>query len=80
LRVYIAPCGIGLGHITRSDPIAKELERRGNATIFSTYLDGLDYAKHNHLPTYEAVPINFKVTNDGTIDFKRTAATSGFSL
>jgi len=80
LRVYIAPCGIGLGHITRSDPIAKELNRRGNLTIFSTYLDGLDYARHNHLPTYEAVPINFRVTSDGTIDFKRTAATSGFSL
>jgi len=80
LHVYVAPCGIGLGHITRSVPIAEELERRGNQVAFSTYLDGLDFAKHNHLPTYEAVPINFKVTSDGTIDFKRTAATSGFSL
>ena len=80
LHVYIAPCGIGLGHITRSLPIAEELERRGNKVAYSTYLDGLDFAKHNHLPTYEAVPINFRVTGDGTIDFKRTAATSGFSL
>jgi len=80
LRVYIAPCGIGLGHITRTDPIAKELNRRGVQTVFSTYLDGLEYAKHHHLRTFEAVPINFKVTSDGTIDFKMTAATSGFSL
>jgi UDP-N-acetylglucosamine--N-acetylmuramyl-(pentapeptide) pyrophosphoryl-undecaprenol N-acetylglucosamine transferase len=80
LHVYVAPCGIGLGHITRSLPIAEELERRGNQVAYSTYLDGLDFAKHNHLPTYEAVPINFRVTSDGTIDFKRTAATSGFSL
>jgi UDP-N-acetylglucosamine--N-acetylmuramyl-(pentapeptide) pyrophosphoryl-undecaprenol N-acetylglucosamine transferase len=80
LRVYLAPCGIGLGHITRAHPIANELEHRGIETVFSTYLDGLDYAKRNHLRTYEAVPINFRVTNDGTIDFKRTAATSGFSL
>ena len=80
LRVYLAPCGIGLGHITRVHPIATELNRRGVETVFSTYLDGLDYAKHNHLPTYEAVPINFKVRTDGTIDFKLTAATSGFSL
>jgi UDP:flavonoid glycosyltransferase YjiC (YdhE family) len=78
--VYIAPCGIGLGHITRTDPIAKELNRRGVQTVFSTYLDGLEYAKHHHLRTFEAVPINFKVTSDGTIDFKMTAATSGFSL
>lgn len=40
----------------------------------------MDFAKHNHLFSYEAVPINFKVGNDGTIDFKMTAATSGFSL
>jgi UDP-N-acetylglucosamine--N-acetylmuramyl-(pentapeptide) pyrophosphoryl-undecaprenol N-acetylglucosamine transferase len=80
LRVYLAPCGIGLGHITRAHPIANELEHRGIETVFSTYLDGLDYAKRNHLRTYEAVPINFRVTNDGAIDFKKTAATSGFSL
>jgi UDP:flavonoid glycosyltransferase YjiC (YdhE family) len=80
LRVYLAPCGIGLGHITRAHPIANELKHRGIETVFSTYLDGLDYAKRNHLLTYEAVPINFRVTNDGTIDFKKTAATSGFSL
>jgi UDP-N-acetylglucosamine--N-acetylmuramyl-(pentapeptide) pyrophosphoryl-undecaprenol N-acetylglucosamine transferase len=80
LRVYLAPCGIGLGHITRAHPIANELKHRGIETVFSTYLDGLDYAKRNHLRTYEAVPINFRVTNDGTIDFKKTAATSGFSL
>ena len=80
MRVYLAPCGIGLGHITRAHPIANELKNRGVETVFSTYLDGLDYAKRNHLRTYEAVPINFRVTNDGTIDFKKTAATSGFSL
>ena len=78
--MYIAPCGIGLGHITRTDPVARELNRRGVETVFSTYLDGLEYAKHNHLRAFEAVPINFKVTSDGTIDFKMTAATSGFSL
>lgn len=80
MRVYMAPCGIGLGHITRAIPIAKELNARGIETVFSTYLDGLEYAKRNHLPTYEAVPIYFRVTTDGAIDFKMTAASSGFSL
>ena len=78
--MYLAPCGIGLGHITRTVPIAEELKRSGNEIVYSTYLDGLDFAKQNRLPTFEAVPINFKVTSDGTIDFKYTAATSGFSL
>ncbi len=80
MRVYIAPCGIGLGHITRASPIANELNRRGFETAFSTYLDGLDYAKMNHFPVYEAEPISFRVTTEGAIDFKMTAATSGFSL
>jgi UDP:flavonoid glycosyltransferase YjiC (YdhE family) len=66
--------------MTRAHPIANELKHRGIEAVFSTYLDGLDYAKRNHLRTYEAVPINFRVTTDGTIDFKTTAATSGFSL
>ena len=76
----MAPCGIGLGHITRMHPIAKELSRRGILSTFSTYLDGLQYARHHAIPTFEAAPINFRVRNDGTIDFKMTAATSGFSL
>ena len=80
MRVYLAPCGIGLGHITRLDPIAQELTKRGNRVVFSTYLDGLDYAKKKKLPTFAAVPLNFKVTTDGAIDFKMTAATAGFSL
>jgi UDP:flavonoid glycosyltransferase YjiC (YdhE family) len=80
LRVYLAPCGIGLGHITRVHPIAEELNKRGIQTVFSTYLDGLDYARREELPTFEAVPINFRVKSDGTIDFKMTAATAGFSL
>jgi UDP:flavonoid glycosyltransferase YjiC (YdhE family) len=76
----MAPCGIGLGHVTRAVPIAKELNARGVETAFSTYLDGLEYMKRNDISSYEAVPIYFQVTNDGTIDFKHTAATSGFSL
>ena len=61
-------------------PIAKELNARGILTTFSTYLDGLQYARQHALPTFDAIPINFRVRNDGTIDFKMTAATSGFSL
>ncbi|HXX72821.1 MAG TPA: hypothetical protein VEI80_03930, partial [Candidatus Acidoferrales bacterium] len=80
MRVYLAPCGIGLGHVTRLRPIGEELARRGDKVAYSTYLDGLDYARSNELPVFAAVPLNFRVTADGTIDFKMTAATAGFSL
>jgi len=80
LRVYVAPCGIGLGHITRCEPIADALTSRGVEVVYSTYLDGLDYARKRRLPTLPTVPIEFKVKEDGTVDFKMTAARSGFSL
>jgi len=80
LRVYIAPCGIGLGHITRCEPIADALSSRGAEIVYSTYSDGLDYARRRRLPTLPTISIGFKVKEDGTVDFKTTAATSGFSL
>ena len=80
MRVYVAPCGIGLGHITRCEPIADVLTSRGAEVVYSTYLDGLDYARKRGLKTLPTVSIGFKVKEDGTIDFKMTAATSGFSL
>jgi len=80
LRVYVAPCGIGLGHITRCEPIADALVSQGAEVVYSTYSDGLDYARRRGLPTLPTVSIGFKVKEDGTVDFKMTATTSGFSL
>ena len=80
MRVYVAPCGIGLGHITRCEPIAEALASQGAEVVYSTYLDGLDYARKRGLRTLPTIPIGFKVKEDGTVDFKMTAATSGFSL
>ena len=80
MKVYVAPCGIGLGHITRCEPIADALVSQGVEVVYSTYSEGLDYARRRGLPTLPTVPIGFKVKEDGTVDFKMTAATSGFSL
>jgi len=75
MRVYFAPCGIGLGHVGRSIPIARKLE---NAEIvFSTYKDGVDYVKQEGLPLVEAPPIGFQVKQDGSVDFRQTAVNPG---
>lgn len=37
MRIYIAFCGIGLGHAFRSLEIGKELEKRGHMVRYSTY-------------------------------------------
>jgi len=76
----MAPCGLGLGHIARCEPIARRLIEEGATVIFSTYLDGLQYANRKKFRTVETIPISFKVRLDGSVDFKRTASSSGFSL
>jgi len=80
MKVYIAPMGLGLGHIARCEPIARRLIEKGATVIFSTYLDGLQYAKRKRFRTVETVPISFRVRPDGSVDFKKTASSSGFSL
>lgn len=80
MKVYVAPCGIGLGHVTRCEPIAKELIRQGHHVVFSTYSDGLEYAQNKGFTLMKSHPIGFRVREDGAVDFKLTAATSGFSL
>lgn len=80
MRVYVSPCGVGLGHIARTVPIVDELRSRGAEVVFSTYLDGLEYAEARGYSLVQTVPISFKVKADGTVDFKQTAARSGLSL
>ncbi len=80
MRVYVSPCGVGLGHIARTVPIVEELRSRGVEVVFSTYLDGLEYAEARGYRLVRTVPISFKVKADGTVDFKQTAARSGLSL
>jgi UDP-N-acetylglucosamine--N-acetylmuramyl-(pentapeptide) pyrophosphoryl-undecaprenol N-acetylglucosamine transferase len=75
MRVYFAPCGIGLGHVGRCIPIARKLE---NADIvFSTYREGINYVKQEGFPLIEAPPIVFQVKPDGRVDFRQTAVTQG---
>lgn len=80
MKVYFAPCGIGLGHVTRCEPIIRKLQNAGIDAVVSTYLDGLAYSQSRGLSTVAAYPISFSVKTDGTVDFKRTAAASGVSL
>jgi UDP:flavonoid glycosyltransferase YjiC (YdhE family) len=76
----MAPCGVGLGHITRCEPIARELVKRGGEVVFSTYGDGIGYAEKMKLKLLETVPIYLRVRQDGSVDFKSTATRSGLSL
>jgi UDP-N-acetylglucosamine--N-acetylmuramyl-(pentapeptide) pyrophosphoryl-undecaprenol N-acetylglucosamine transferase len=77
MRVYFAPCGIGLGHVGRVVPIAKKLAEKKAEITFSTYLDGIRYIENEKLPLLKAPPIGFQVRLDGSIDFRQTVVNPG---
>lgn len=76
-RIYFAPCGIGLGHISRSVPIAKEVMNRGAQVLCSTYLEGVHYAEKYSLPVVASPDLSMDVDMTGSIDIKATTLISG---
>lgn len=80
MKVYVSACGIGNGHIARCDPLISRLMGSGSDVLVSTYSDGYAYALRRGFKTVRALPINYRTRPDGSVDFKRTATSSGFSL
>jgi len=78
-RVYFSPCGMGLGHVSRCVPIAKEVQRLGGEVMFSTYLEGVDYLSQFCFPVAKAPEIYLETDKRGSIDLKATVSTRGFS-
>jgi UDP:flavonoid glycosyltransferase YjiC (YdhE family) len=77
MKVYFAPCGIGLGHVGRVVPIARKLQKRGADLVFSTYTDGIGYVERENFPLIKAPPVGAQVKPDGSIDFRKTAINPG---
>jgi len=77
MRVYFAPCGIGLGHVGRCIPIAKRFMEKKAEIMFSTYREGIHYVERQKFPLIKAPPIDFQVKSDGTIDFRQTVVDPG---
>jgi len=78
MRVYFAPCGIGLGHVGRNVPIARKLITQEEARVlFSTYKDGIPYIENEQLPLAKAPSIGVRVKPEGSIDFKQTLVNPG---
>ncbi len=76
-RIYFSPCGIGLGHVGRTLPIADELRSRGSEVMFSTYLEGVDYVRRRGFPVVSAPAFNLQSDYTGRIDLRASAVTQG---
>jgi UDP:flavonoid glycosyltransferase YjiC (YdhE family) len=76
-RVYFTPNGIGLGHVSRNMPIANELRRQGADVLFSTYLEGVDYAKMQGFRVVSVPPISMVNDSSGSIDLRMSSVRQG---
>ncbi len=76
MRVYLSPCGMGVGHVSRCKTIVDALVERDWSVLVSTYSSGLEYARRLGYTTVETVPLWLKTNSEGRVDFKLTAATS----
>ncbi|MCD6510845.1 MAG: hypothetical protein J7L11_10730 [Thermoprotei archaeon] len=74
MLVYLAPCGIGLGHAARCIAIAKELRRRGTDVVFSTYGEAVQFVRKAGFHAIKVPGIEYRQKADGTIDLQLTLA------
>jgi uncharacterized protein (TIGR00661 family) len=76
-RIYFGVCGMGLGHITRSVPIAQSVIAEGGQVLLSTYLESVDYVHKFGLPVVSAPDLSMNVDITGSIDIKAATLLSG---
>jgi UDP:flavonoid glycosyltransferase YjiC (YdhE family) len=77
-RLYFSPCGIGLGHASRSVPLAQEFVKRGSEVLFSTYHEAVDYIQKYNLPVMDAPSLEMENDPTGSIDLKATTLGQSF--
>ncbi len=77
MRVMFCPSGVGLGHVGRCIPIARNLELDGTQILFSTYREGFKYVKQEGFNAVESPDIGVAVKPDGSIDFRKTTVNPG---
>ncbi len=70
--IYLAPCGIGLGHTGRLITVAKKLRDMGATCFFSTNGDAVQFVKAHNFPVAEGPAILYSELPDGAPDFVTT--------
>ena len=78
-KIYLGPCGIGLGHVGRTIPVARELRRRGAEVMFSTYLEAVEFVRRQGFPVVRSPAISLVSDSTGRIDLKATVLSRGVS-
>lgn len=70
----MAVCGIGLGHVTRCEPIGRLLKNKGVNVVFSTCFEAANYLRRIGYNIFETLQMSYAVNEDGTVDYKASLA------
>ena len=76
-KVYIAACGIGLGHIGRVVAVADELKKAGAEVVFSTYGPAFRYITSAGYKAYESPMLMWEEEEDGSVSTGRSVRKLG---
>ncbi len=74
MLIYLAPCGMGLGHAGRMLAVARRLEASGAEVVFSSYDKAADMVERAGYPCLRTRPVSYEVDEWGDVDVKRTVA------
>jgi UDP-N-acetylglucosamine--N-acetylmuramyl-(pentapeptide) pyrophosphoryl-undecaprenol N-acetylglucosamine transferase len=75
--VYIAACGIGLGHIGRMVAVADELVKLGAEPVFSTYGPAFPYITSAGYKAYDSPVLMWEENYDGSVSTRRSVSRLG---
>ncbi|MCX8204342.1 MAG: hypothetical protein N3H31_01630 [Candidatus Nezhaarchaeota archaeon] len=75
MKLYIAACGLGLGHASRCLALAEEAKREGHEVVFSTYSgEAALFIRSRGFEVYETPSLSYKLSKEGDVDFRLTLA------
>ncbi|RLF12304.1 MAG: hypothetical protein DRJ98_00895 [Thermoprotei archaeon] len=81
MKLYIAACGLGLGHATRCLALAEKAKMQGFKVAFSTYSgETLKLLRNKGYPVLEVPYMAYLLGDDGNVDFKLTLARGPIEL
>ena len=81
MRVYFAPCGLGLGHVRRCEIVLRRMrEHTPIEAFFATYGEGFHYVAEAGLNALKIRDFRIAMKPNGEVDVERTIRELGYGL
>lgn len=74
MLIYLAACGMGLGHAGRMLSVARRLREAGADVVFSSYGRAAEMIERGGFRCLRTKPVSYETDERGDIDVKRTIA------